>query len=101
MRASRRACSPRVGGGPRLGPARPGFGGEPPLDAAADMDEYARFAVRRLDEAGVEKAVFAGVSMGGYICFSVVRLFPERVAGLVLLDTRETADTPDARPGGV
>ena len=68
----------------------------PPRDS---MDDYARFAVEQLDARGIEKATFAGLSMGGYICFAAMRLFPERVSGLVLLDTRETADTDEGRKG--
>lgn len=68
----------------------------PPLES---MDDYARFAVAQLDERGIDRATFAGFSMGGYICFAVMRLFPERVSGLILIDTRETADTEEARKG--
>lgn len=66
----------------------------PPLDS---MDDYARFAVSQLDARGIERATFAGLSMGGYICFAALRLFPQRVSGLILIDTRETADTEEAR----
>lgn len=68
----------------------------PPLES---MDDYARFAVAQLDARGIEKATFAGLSMGGYICFAALRLFPERISGLILIDTRETADTDEARKG--
>ena len=68
----------------------------PPLES---MDDYARFAVEQLDLRGIEKATFAGLSMGGYICFAALRLFPERVSGLILIDTRETADTDEGRKG--
>jgi pimeloyl-ACP methyl ester carboxylesterase len=74
-----------------------GFGAAPPPVTPMTMDDYARVAVTRLDALGIEKATFAGFSMGGYICFAALRLFPERVAGLILIDTRETADTEDAR----
>jgi 3-oxoadipate enol-lactonase len=82
-----------------LMPDLPGFGSEPPLEGEPTMDAYARFAVAQLDARGIGKAVFAGVSMGGYIAFSALRLFPERIAGLILIDTRETADTNDGRHG--
>jgi pimeloyl-ACP methyl ester carboxylesterase len=36
----------------------------------------------------------AGFSLGGYVAQEVVRLAPERVAGLALLDTSINADTP-------
>ncbi|HVE73342.1 MAG TPA: alpha/beta fold hydrolase [Thermoanaerobaculia bacterium] len=71
----------------------------PELPALESMDDYARFAVSQLDARGIEKATIAGLSMGGYICFAVWRLFPERVNGLILIDTRETADTDEARKG--
>jgi len=41
----------------------------------------------------------AGVSMGGYIALEMVNSFPERVAGLVLVDTKAASDTPEARAG--
>ena len=68
----------------------------PPLDS---MDEYARFAVGQLDAQGIDKATFAGFSMGGYVCLAALRLFPERFSGLILIDTRETADTEEGRKG--
>ena len=42
-------------------------------------------------------AVIAGLSMGGYVAFALLRLAPERVAGLVLADTRSEADDETAR----
>lgn len=71
----------------------------PDLPALETMDDYARFAVAQLDARGIDRATVAGLSMGGYICFAVWRLFPERVNGLILIDTRETADTEEARKG--
>lgn len=71
----------------------------PDLPALETMDDYARFAVAQLDARGIEQATFAGLSMGGYVCFAALRLFPERVSGLILIDTRETADTEEARKG--
>lgn len=37
----------------------------------------------------------AGLSMGGYIAFAIVREAPERVARLALLDTSARPDTPE------
>jgi len=37
----------------------------------------------------------AGLSMGGYIAFAIVRQAPERVARLALLDTSARPDTPE------
>jgi pimeloyl-ACP methyl ester carboxylesterase len=38
----------------------------------------------------------AGLSMGGYIAFEILRQAPDRVARLALLDTGARADTPEA-----
>lgn len=37
----------------------------------------------------------AGLSMGGYIAFAMMRLAPERIVRLALLDTSARADTPE------
>jgi pimeloyl-ACP methyl ester carboxylesterase len=37
----------------------------------------------------------AGLSMGGYICYELIRQAPDRVVKLALLDTAARADTPE------
>jgi len=44
----------------------------------------------------VKEAVIAGLSIGGYVAFSLLRLAPNYVQGLVLADTRAEADTPES-----
>jgi 3-oxoadipate enol-lactonase len=44
-----------------------------------------------------EPAAVCGLSMGGYAAFELVRRHPDKVARLVLADTRAAADTPDQR----
>ena len=44
-----------------------------------------------------EPAVVCGVSMGGYVAQHVASRHPDRVAALVLVDTKLEADTPEAR----
>ena len=39
--------------------------------------------------------IVCGLSMGGYVALEVARLAPERLLGLVLLDTTARADTPE------
>jgi len=73
-----------------LAPHFPGFGGRAP--GAADLEGFARAVLGDMDLAGISKAVFVGLSMGGYTAFRVHAIAPERVAGLVLADTRAGAD---------
>jgi pimeloyl-ACP methyl ester carboxylesterase len=56
------------------------------------MDSAADFLVGELDRAGAGKAVVCGLSMGGYIAFSMWRNHRDRIAGLVLADTRAEPD---------
>lgn len=44
-------------------------------------------------------AVVCGISMGGYVAQHVAARHPERVAALILVDTRLEADTPPAQAG--
>jgi 3-oxoadipate enol-lactonase len=46
---------------------------------------------------GIERAVVAGLSMGGYVAFSLWRRHRALVRGLVLADTKAGADTDEAR----
>jgi pimeloyl-ACP methyl ester carboxylesterase len=62
-------------------------------------DDYAGDVIDLLDALKVEDAVFVGLSMGGYVSFSLFRLAARYVRGLVLADTRATADTPEAIEG--
>jgi 3-oxoadipate enol-lactonase len=40
----------------------------------------------------IEKALFVGLSLGGYLEFALYRMHPELIRGLVLADTRAEAD---------
>ena len=44
-----------------------------------------------------EPAVIAGISMGGYVAQHVAARHPEKVSHLILIDTKFSADTPEAR----
>ncbi|MFB3917058.1 MAG: alpha/beta fold hydrolase [Terriglobales bacterium] len=68
-------------------------------DGPATMEKHAGDVAAICDAAGVRKAVFAGVSIGGYVLLEFWRRFRERVAALMLLDTRATADTEEGRAG--
>jgi pimeloyl-ACP methyl ester carboxylesterase len=52
-----------------------------------------------LDQLAIQRAVFAGLSMGGYILFAFYRKYAARVKGLILADTRAQADTAEGKDG--
>ena len=43
-----------------------------------------------------ERFALGGFSMGGYVCFEILRRAPQRVERLALMDTQATPDTPEA-----
>lgn len=61
------------------------------------MDSHADDLAALMDYLDIKQAVIAGLSMGGYVTFAMWRRHPERVAGMVLIDTRAEADTPAGR----
>jgi pimeloyl-ACP methyl ester carboxylesterase len=79
-------------------PALPGFDGSESAREPS-IDGYASGVLGLLDGLRIPRAVFAGVSLGGYLLFGILRQAPDRVAGLVLVDTRSSADTEAARAG--
>jgi 3-oxoadipate enol-lactonase len=60
------------------------------------LESAAAHVLVEMDNLGWQKAVFVGLSMGGYVIFRLWNLEPERFAGMVLADTRATPDTPEA-----
>ena len=76
-----------------------GFGGSPPGDALLTMEKIADDAAALLDHLDLSQAIVGGCSMGGYAALAFARRHPTRLRGLVLQDTRATADSPEARTG--
>jgi pimeloyl-ACP methyl ester carboxylesterase len=80
-----------------VAPDYPGFGRTPRTPAQPDVRYYAEAVRRLLDRLGIERVVLGGVSMGGYVAFGCLRLFPEKVSGLILADTRPEPDSEEMR----
>ena len=64
---------------------------------AATMGKHADDLLHLLDAEEVAKAVFVGVSMGGYVLFEFWRRHRERFQALVLSNTRAEPDTEQGR----
>lgn len=78
-------------------PDYPGFGRSPRTPAQPDVRYYAEGVRGLLDRLGLERVVLGGISMGGYVAFAGLRLFPERISGLILANTRPDPDSEEMR----
>ena len=93
---------------PIWAPDMPGAG-ESPVPTAAQsgrenedgslpdgLDRIADAYVALLNDAGYTQAIWAGLSMGGYVVLGIQRRHPQAVAGIALLDTKGDADSDQA-----
>jgi len=78
-----------------IAPNFPGFGGR--VVRPAELDQFARAVIEDMDAAGINRAIAVGLSLGGYVALRLQALAPERLAGLVLADTKAGADDDAAR----
>ncbi len=70
----------------------PGFG-QSAFDPNLTVDSAADGLVELLDKENLPgKVVLGGLSMGGYVAMAFARRHPDRLAGLILADTRSDAD---------
>jgi 3-oxoadipate enol-lactonase len=60
--------------------------------------DSARDCLGLLDHLGIERAVIGGMSQGGFVSLRVALLAPERVQGLILLNTQSGTEDPAAIP---
>jgi pimeloyl-ACP methyl ester carboxylesterase len=74
-----------------------GHGDSEPGEGPATMEKHAADLGRVCDDADVKRAVFAGISIGGYILFEFWRRHRDRVRALILCDTKAQADNEEAR----
>jgi len=85
-----------------LAPDCRGLGGSERAPGSGDggrvtIDDYAADVVAFCDALGLERFALAGLSMGGYVAFAVLRQAGARVTALLLADTRTEADSDEAR----
>jgi pimeloyl-ACP methyl ester carboxylesterase len=77
-------------------PDMPGSG-KSPLDKETSMDDFATCVYDILVHENIQKAVFAGHSMGGYIALAFAKRYPEKVAGLSLIHSSPLADDEEKK----
>jgi pimeloyl-ACP methyl ester carboxylesterase len=56
------------------------------------MEDMASDVAALMDRLKIDRAVICGLSMGGYVAFEFMRLFPSKARALVLAGTRAPAD---------
>lgn len=76
-----------------------GFGHSSSPASSYSLEDMASDIAGLLDHLGLEKARLVGHSMGGYIALAFARLYPNRVAGLVLVASQPQGDSPEQKKG--
>ena len=81
-----------------IAPDQRGYGesDKPEAITAYDIHHLCGDLVGILDALGIEKAVFAGHDWGGFVVWAMPYLHPDRVAGVIGVNTPLTARTPMA-----
>lgn len=74
-----------------------GFGGSHLGADDPSLDHMADDVARLLDNLSLDTAVLGGLSMGGYVAMAFARRHGERLRGLLLADTKASADPAPAR----
>jgi pimeloyl-ACP methyl ester carboxylesterase len=82
-----------------IAPDYPGLGKSTPRPEPSTMEFLAEQVLEVLGSAGVDRAIVAGLSMGGYLAFEIYRRRPGLFRGLALCDTKPGADTPEGAAG--
>ena len=80
-----------------ISPDLRGHGSSAAPDGIYTVDSMADDVLELLDALQLtEPLVIGGLSMGGYLALSIAVRHPERVKGLMLMNSRAAADTPEA-----
>jgi tRNA nucleotidyltransferase/poly(A) polymerase/pimeloyl-ACP methyl ester carboxylesterase len=74
-----------------------GFGRSPVPSGTGSMRAMADDLLFLMDHLGIQKAMLAGHSMGGYVCLAFALAYPHRINGLALVASQASADKPEKR----
>jgi 3-oxoadipate enol-lactonase len=80
-----------------IAPDLPEFGESTPGSEVFAIERAADVIAEFLEALDIEKAVVAGLSMGGYIAMAFARRQPHRLRGLILADTKAAPDDTTAK----
>jgi pimeloyl-ACP methyl ester carboxylesterase len=76
-----------------------GRGKSPNEDTEWTIDTHAEDLADTIRSLGVESVDLAGLSMGSYIAFALLRNHPDLVRSLILVSTRAAPDAPEYKTG--
>ncbi len=76
----------------------PGFGQSPPIGPFT-MDSLAESVHDFLKARSIDSFILGGLSMGGYVAQAYAARFADQLRGLILINTKSAADTPEAKRG--
>lgn len=74
-----------------------GHGATESLGYVQTMEENADVVHEVLSKLKIRKAILVGHSMGGYVALAFAELYPEKVKGLVLLNSTSKEDSPERK----
>ena len=75
-----------------------GHGESYPFDGEYKMELLAQDCYQLLGDLNIDPPVIVcGLSMGGYVTFSLYRRYPQLFKGMILTSTRAVADTPEGK----
>jgi pimeloyl-ACP methyl ester carboxylesterase len=73
------------------------LGGETASPNTTSMETMARAVLRLLDALSIQRAIFCGCSIGGYLLYELWRQAPERIRALAICSAKPHADMEDTR----
>lgn len=80
-----------------IAPDLRGFGESAAPEDGYTMEHFAADIVTLLDRLGIDRAVWVGHSMGGYITMAALRRWPQRVRAVAFVATHARPDTPEKK----
>jgi len=80
-----------------LVPDLPGFGRSPILEGEPSLAMVADRVLAEVADRGIDRCVVGGISLGGYVTMAIAAIQPDLLRGVVLCDTKATADGDAAR----
>lgn len=87
----------RQGGVRVITPDLRGFGESAVAPGPTLVEDMAGDIFGLLDALHIDDFILGGLSLGGYVAFRMLAMAPERIKGLVLADTKPSADSAEQR----